>query len=191
MKRSHINRIMAVLIVTALVGFGTSAFARWGRGSEGCDRGFGSGNCLYGNTLTDEQTKVLADEQKAFIEATKDLRTNINDKRLDLKKELAKEAPDQTMASGLQKEISDLRTQLEQKRLDHIIALKKIDPSAGGFGPGNRRTECDSRGRDCRGGSRNNCGGGNGEGSSSGCSGGERRGDFRSNLGGGSGSCCR
>jgi hypothetical protein len=59
-----------------------------------------------------------------------------------------KPEPEKKMASAIQKEISKLRAQLDQKHIDHMIQMKKIDPSVGqghakgggygnGYGPGN------------------------------------------------------
>ena len=42
-------------------------------------------------------------------------------------------------AAALQKEISDLQAQIDQKRLTHILEMKKIDPNftdGRGMGPG-------------------------------------------------------
>jgi len=49
-------------------------------------------------------------------------------KESELRKELAKNEPDSAAASKLQTEISSLQTDLDQKHLDHLIALKKSHP---------------------------------------------------------------
>ena len=57
-----------------------------------------------------------------------------------LRSELAKPEPDAKKAAGIQKEISNLESELDQKRLDHRIKMKKDFPDfgAGGYGYGPR-----------------------------------------------------
>ena len=73
-----------------------------------------------------------------FFKSTQDLRQNIYQKQLALESEFAKKKPDAKIAKNLQKEISDLRAQIDQKRIEHMIEMKKINPAIGsGFiGPG-------------------------------------------------------
>ena len=67
----------------------------------------------------------------------------LNEKRQALHTELDKQTPDVATAKALQKEISDLQAQFDQKRLTHILEMKKIDPNfdgrqrhgAGSFSP--------------------------------------------------------
>ncbi|MBC2710524.1 MAG: periplasmic heavy metal sensor [Desulfosarcina sp.] len=96
-------------------------------------------------------------ERRAFFDATKQERQDLYAKKLELRAEMAKSGPDMKKASALQKEVSELRSNLDQKRLDHIMAMRKINPDAGrgffmegrgmghgkgqgnGYGPGNCR----------------------------------------------------
>jgi Spy/CpxP family protein refolding chaperone len=48
-----------------------------------------------------------------------------------MQSELAKAEPDAAKASGLQKEISELQAQLDQKRIDHMVEMRKVAPNAG------------------------------------------------------------
>ena len=53
--------------------------------------------------------------------------------------ELAKQTPDAATSAALQKDVSDLQSQFDQKRLAHILEMKKIDPNFAegrGMGPG-------------------------------------------------------
>jgi len=60
---------------------------------------------------------------------------DIFQKRLELRSELAKQTPDVQKAVKLQKELSELKAQFDQKRIDHRIKMKKINPNVGrGFG---------------------------------------------------------
>lgn len=85
----------------------------------------------YGNmpNLTDEQIENLEKERANFFEKTKELRETIYAKELEIRSELAKANVNETKASALQKELSKLRTQLDQKHIDHIINVRKINPN--------------------------------------------------------------
>ena len=86
--------------------------------------------------LSDEEIQKLDEARTAFFEATRDLRRHIYQKRLALLSELSKENPSAEIAKALQQEISDLKAQLAQKRLDHILAIREINPDLGWrFGP--------------------------------------------------------
>ena len=89
--------------------------------------------------MSAEQYKQLDEERRSFFENTADLRQEIYQKDLDLRSELAKAEPDAAKASRLQKELSQLEADLEQKRFDHMMAVRKINPEAGrGYGWGGR-----------------------------------------------------
>ena len=112
-------------LVVVLMGFGVNAFAQMGRGAGmGGGSGMGSGS----SNLTDDQIQQMQAEQNAFRTATDDIRQQLNEKRQALHTELAKQTPDAATAEALQKEISDLQAQFDQKRLTHILEMKKIDP---------------------------------------------------------------
>lgn len=81
----------------------------------------------YGLYLSDDTIKKLNAEQEAFIKATEDLRQTIYEKELYLKVELAKKDPDPTIALSFQKDISAARGKFEQKMIEHLIRMKKIN----------------------------------------------------------------
>lgn len=137
------SKIMIVLAVLTVVGFGAYAFAdggmgygnhrgtghhgsNWNNGGYGCP---GYGN-MMGN-LSEEEVQKMGEQRKAFFEATQGLRQEIYRKRLALKSEFAKDKPDEGKAVSLQKEISQLRAEIDQKRVEHMIEMKKINPNAG------------------------------------------------------------
>lgn len=142
------KKIMIVLgglfLVTILA---TSAFS-WGppwRG-EGCGRGNWDrdsgdrGRYNYGNeTLTEEQKTNLNDLDKEFYDETKELRDELWTKSTELNTVLNKENPDIEKAKALQKEINDLRTELDSKGLEYQIEARKIVPDSRysrGYGKG-------------------------------------------------------
>ena len=155
MNISKTGKIFMVLAIVAVLAIAATSFAGWGRGHWGYDhhmgsgygmqRGWGQGPRGYGGQgyqgdLSDEEIAKLDKERQAFFEATSDLREKRYQKELELRSELAKPEPDAKKAAGLQQEISDLESQLDQKRLDHRIKMKKDFPDfgAGGYGYGPR-----------------------------------------------------
>ncbi len=85
----------------------------------------------YGYNLSDEEIKALEKERQAFFNATESIRQDLYAKDLELKSELAKETPDAKKAARLQKELSKLESQLDQKRVDHMIKMRKLNPNTG------------------------------------------------------------
>jgi zinc resistance-associated protein len=156
MKHVTLTQLIVVLAVIATVGFVASAFAGWGTGGYGHRGGGwhhmgwgGSGDGYgYNQNLTDEQQKALDQERQAFLNATESLRQDLYAKNLELRSELAMDNPDVQKAATLQKEISKLTSEIDQKQLDFMLAAKKVAPDTGrgymmggrngmmGYGPG-------------------------------------------------------
>ncbi len=163
MINKHIRKIIVVSTLITVTGFAAYAFADTGSGAGGYGRemgyygkggddecsGYGRGRGQRGghfDTLSDEEVKKLETERKAFFDATKDLRQDIHQKRLELQAEIAKREPDTQKAMNLQKEISDLKSQLAQKRLEHRIKMKESFPDLAGMGMGFRHRGYGPRG---------------------------------------------
>lgn len=137
--------IIGILAIAAIVALSVTAYA--GRGMMGYGQGDGQymrgmgghgrgPGYMMGNLTEDEARKINA-ERDAFFKATEDLRQDIYAKELELNSELAKKNIDTEKAAKLQKEISELESKFDQKRLDHMINLKKLNPNmARGFGMG-------------------------------------------------------
>ena len=99
--------------------------------------GSGGPGCGAFDDLSADEIKKLDEERTAFFEAAKDVRRKIYQKRLELASEIAKENPDAARAAALQKEVSDFMAQMDQKHLEHILRVRKINPDlAMGFGGG-------------------------------------------------------
>jgi len=145
------NKILVVLTIFAVMGFGVYAFAdggmgygrhHGGRGHHGPGWNQGGYGCPgYGNMmgdLSDEDIQKMGEQREAFFKSTGDLRQKIYQKKLAMESEFAKKNPDAKNAANLQKEISDLRAQIDQKRIAHLIEMKKINAGlgAGFMGPG-------------------------------------------------------
>ena len=157
MNFNKTGKIFMVLAIVAVFAFAATSFAGWGRGyggggyhmgpGYGMHGGWGQGPRGYGgqgyqSDLSDEDIAKLDKERRSFFEATSDLRENLYQKELELRSELAKPEPDAKKAAGIQKEISNLESQLDQKRLDHRIKMRKDFSQSGyrgdGYGPHGR-----------------------------------------------------
>lgn len=117
-----------VMVMFALVGFTTFAFA-----GKGMGHGKGGGCAVLKTLSAEDQAKVKA-EQDAFLKDTQTLRDQIKQKHEDMKAEMVKTDTDEQKAFAIQKEITDLMAQMAQKRLQHHLNLKKINPALGACG---------------------------------------------------------
>jgi zinc resistance-associated protein len=137
---------LIVIVSIAMVGFTVNAFARDGRGMG---RGNGWGDCgqgyhqrggygpMWSDNLSDQEIKQLETQREKFYNDTKKLRDSLYKKERDLHDELAQDKPDTVKAAKLQKEISGLKAQFDQKRVAHMIEMKKVNPNIGsGYGRG-------------------------------------------------------
>jgi len=119
----------ALLVVPAMV---------WAQGwGPGHMRGFwgrGSGYRPNGNyaQVTPEQNEKLADLNRKFFDDTQELRSQLWSKRTELSAALSQANPDTAKVDELQKQISDLRSQLDQKRINYQLEARKIAPEASG-----------------------------------------------------------
>jgi len=149
MKIKNLTKTLIVLTLVAIMGIGVTAFADKGKGKgkamyaqsgqyggDGSGYGRGYGKRGFMGNLSEEEIAKLNEERSAFFKATQDLRQNIYQKRLELNSELAKKNPDPKKAGVLQKELSGLQGQLDQKRIENRIRMNKINPGFGRMGPG-------------------------------------------------------
>ena len=133
-----LKNIIITIACIAVLGFGLNAFAHggmgmgggWGhhRGEMHSQGGYGSG---YMNQMSPEAYKLFDQKRGAFFSETQDIRTSLFEKERELQNELAKDEPDVAQASRLQKEISDLQSQFDQKRIEHMVEMRKLNPKAG------------------------------------------------------------
>jgi Spy/CpxP family protein refolding chaperone len=134
----NIKTIITAVASVAVIGFAINAFAHggmgWGGGMGHHGQGWhhrGDYGPGYDDQMSKEQYKQFEQKREAFFKETQDLRANLYDKERELQSELAKAKPDAAKASGLQKEISELQAQLDQKRIDHMLEMRKVAPNAG------------------------------------------------------------
>lgn len=150
MKIKNLTKTLIVFTLVAIMGIGATAFAgkskgitRYAQDGQGSGRyacdgsGYGRNQKFMGD-LSEEEITKLNEERNIFFKANQDLRRNIYQKRLELKSELAKKNPDSKKAAALQKELSGLKGQFDQKRTEHRIKMRKINPNFGLMGQGFR-----------------------------------------------------
>lgn len=156
MKKPRTNKLLVIVAIIGMVGAAATAFADWetGPGNRGWGMGYGHHRGMmynsetgdgpgpgwcgqgYAANLSQEDLKKIDDARQAFFAATKNLKQNIYQKELEIRSEFAKENPDAGRLSSLQKELSELESQLDQKRISHMLEMKKLHPDAGGTGRG-------------------------------------------------------
>jgi len=141
----NLRNVIIVLAFIGVVGFTINVFAHgggmgrgdgWSHKGQGYHHRGGHGP-RYSDQLSEEEVKQLEQAREKFFNETKELRDDIFDKKRELRDELAKDEPDAAKASKLQKEISGLQGQFDQKRINHMLKMKKLNPNIGrGYGRG-------------------------------------------------------
>lgn len=150
----------ALILITALiaVGFLTTHAFSWGPG-RGMG-GYGGGNSCPGidryawNDLTDAQKDELTALRQKFIDDTYELRASMMQKHNEVRLLMETSQPDRAELSRLNTEISDLMKQLQENRIDFMLAAKKVAPEArfgqgmgGGYHKGYGRGDCPKMGQ--------------------------------------------
>ena len=145
------KKIIIGLSIAAIIGVGAYAFGHqgqrfgyqgWMHGGSGMHHGYHGGPGMhhgfyggsgydYPGSLTDEDIKTMEEQRAGFLKETEDLRRDLYAKELELRSELIKNEPDASRAGTLQKDISELQSKLNQKRIEHMIKMRKINPNAG------------------------------------------------------------
>ena len=150
----NLKTIIITIVSLAVIGIAYNAFAHgamgwdggWGHHGQGRHhRGdYGPG---YDDQMSKDEYKQLEQKRAAFFKETLALRANLYEKERELQKELAKNDPDAAKASVLQKEISELQTQFDKKRIDHMVEIRELTPNAGrGYLNGGPMMGCGARG---------------------------------------------
>ncbi len=135
--RRNIKGII-VLTIAAVFGLSALAFAGWGgMPGPGMHRGGGPGyhhQGYYGN-VSPEESAQFEQQWAEFYNETAETRQQLQEKQLALRAELAKQSPDADRALTLQREISALRGEMDQKRLEYDIQAGGVST---GYGRGGR-----------------------------------------------------
>lgn len=134
--------LIGIMVIPALA-FGPD----WGKGRH--MGGWGNNNradCPYGAALsgnnagiTDEQRTELNALYQKFYDDTAQIRSEISEKRIEMRTIWSTSEPDVERLRVLQKEISDLQYSVKQARLEFRLQAREISPEIGfgsGFGKG-------------------------------------------------------
>jgi len=132
MKRSGWFVGLMAGVFLLVCGAGDPVYAE-GEGGYG-RRGSGCPGARWGADLTDAEVQQLEAERRTFHESTRELRELRYAKELELRLEMIRKEPDAKKASEIQREISRIEAELDQKRLEHRLKLRAIDPELG-YGP--------------------------------------------------------
>jgi len=131
--RKIVTIVGATLLVAAIAipvlahgpgwGKGRHMMGHWEGGPDYCwQHGRGHEN------LTEEQRSQLDKLSQEFYDESAQVRNEIRSKSAELNTLLTSPNPDAEKAKALQKEISDLKAKLAQKRIDFRIEARKIAP---------------------------------------------------------------
>jgi Spy/CpxP family protein refolding chaperone len=144
MKRQLNRNMMAIVLsLVLMVSMGSWALANEAMhgGAQGmkheCHHGQmmkRGGRCPMGAMgrmgVSSEDMQKIRGMCAKFFKDTLTLRQDIQSKKLALESELVKAAPNAKSAMTLQTELSNLKAQMAQKRLAHLLQIKKIAPAA-------------------------------------------------------------
>jgi Spy/CpxP family protein refolding chaperone len=83
---------------------------------------------IFGASLTEEHIDRITAERRKFFTETQALRDSIRDKRFDIRREMARQDPDEEKVLALQGEVSDLKGQLDRKKIQHQLEIRRILP---------------------------------------------------------------
>jgi Spy/CpxP family protein refolding chaperone len=121
-----------------MMGYGPGYGMGPGMMGYGPGYGYGPDGRGYGANLTEEQQAKLDAAREKFFTETETLRDQIQDKRFALGDELRKENPDTGKVTALQKELSQLEGEFDQKAIQHQLEVRKILPERArrGYGRG-------------------------------------------------------
>jgi len=92
--------------------------------------------------LTEKEAVEIETAREKFYNDTKELRGKIDEQAIVLRNEMAKDDPDSGKVAELQKALSDLKADFDQKAVAHQLEMRKILPKSGqglGYGRGGGR----------------------------------------------------
>ena len=141
------KKVLMTLGILFMVGIlAAPVFAhRWGGDKNYGGPGYGP--CwLEGGNVTESQQAELDKLNEKFVNDTAKLREDIWNKSAELDTLLESSNPDATKVRNLQKEISDLKAKMADKRVDFELQARKIAPNAR-FGRGEGRGYSQGYGR--------------------------------------------
>jgi Spy/CpxP family protein refolding chaperone len=142
MKTHGITKLMMMASIILLIG-STFAFAhgRWGGGNGPMDGDDCPGRRYKAGCgdLTAEEAAKTAEAREQFHSDTEELRLKIRQIRTEMRSEMTKDDPDDATVLDLQKQLSSVKAEFDQKRVKHHLEMRKLLPDkfkADAFGRG-------------------------------------------------------
>jgi zinc resistance-associated protein len=131
--KNKVTKIIGIGILVAALAVPVTVLARgWGWGGRHMmgNWGMAPGSMMnYGHgyqALTPEQRTQLDQLDRKFYDETADMRKDLWNKSTELNALLNTTDPDLDKVKALNKEINDLRTTLNEKRLTHELEARKV-----------------------------------------------------------------
>ena len=126
-----LRNIIIAIIPISLIIFGINAFAHSGMGWGHHGFGWHHQDRYYADNtsrMSPEEYQKIEQAREEFFKDTQGIRDNLYEKSRALENELAKVEPDAAKAAQLQKDISKLQSQFDEKRIAHMIEMRKLNP---------------------------------------------------------------
>jgi zinc resistance-associated protein len=156
MKTTRTTQSMIIAALFLIAGAGVAfAHGGWGGDDCGCRRhrggammgpgcqgrmtGPGQGNAMMGPgqgrgfhgkhaNLSDEDRAKIDAAREKFFDETRSLRRDMDDQAYALHKEMNRDDPDSGKVVQLQKQLSKLQAEFDQKRVQHRLEMRKLWP---------------------------------------------------------------
>lgn len=104
-------------------GYGGRHMMEYGPGYDRGMRGAGGWGAL-----SEEDAARINAARDDFYKETRELRSNISDARIELGREMDKDQPDEGRVLELQKQVSQLEAEFDQKSVAHQLKINKLMP---------------------------------------------------------------
>lgn len=140
-KKTTIGLLAFGLIVTiTAIAFAHGGYGRHmgGNGGHMMGPGYGGGHMMgYGphmrgydgwGTLPEEDAAKIDAARDDFYKETRELRGKIDDARIELRDEMDRDQPEKGKVIKLQKQLSKLQAEFDQKALEHQLKVGKLMP---------------------------------------------------------------
>jgi len=121
--------IVAILGIALLATYGLALAQGWGRGAGmglGPGGGMGLGPCAANLNLTAEQIKEMQDLRTKHFNETATLRETLFARNAELRSLWAQANPDEKNIVAKQKEVNDLRAQLQEMAVKHRLQARGV-----------------------------------------------------------------
>lgn len=141
-KKTTIGLLAIGLVVAiAAIAFAHGGYGRHmdGYGGHMMGPGYGGGHMMgYGpymrgyngwDTPSEEDAAKIDAARDDFYKETRELRGKIDDARIALRNEMDRDQPDEGKVTELQKQLSKLQAEFDQKSIEHQLKVGKLMPN--------------------------------------------------------------